>query len=103
KLASSPSRGTIMPTQFGPTMRIRCGFAAPRVARCKLPPCSPSSPKPAVITTAARVPRFAGPMDVNDAYPIVDEHVQYHLGGAWPRKPQYIASHALNGNPPGTS
>ena len=38
KLASSPIRGTMMPTQLGPTMRSRWGLAASSVACCKRPP-----------------------------------------------------------------
>jgi hypothetical protein len=37
--------------------------------------------------------RRPGPMGVNDPYPTVDEHVQYHLAGhAWYQKSPYIAS-----------
>jgi hypothetical protein len=46
--------------------------------------------------------RRPGPMDVNDAYPIVGAHVQYHLGGhTWHRKSPYIASHGCSGIHPG--
>ncbi len=57
KLASSPIPGTMMPTQLGPMRRSRCGFAASNIFCCSARPRSPSSPKPAVITTAALVPR----------------------------------------------
>src|SRR6516162_6095370 len=47
----------MMPTQFGPMMRMRCGLAASSIACCSEWPRSPSSAKPAVMITAARVPR----------------------------------------------
>ena len=50
KLALTPSAGTQMPKQFGPTMRRQVGRAALSVAWRR------SGPSPEVMTTAARVP-----------------------------------------------
>src|SRR5205823_12945697 len=38
RLASSPSCGSMMPTQFGPTTRTRSGFAASNAACCSASP-----------------------------------------------------------------
>ena len=47
-----------MPTQFGPMIRSRCGFAASSIGCCNAAPTGgASSAKPAEITTAALVPR----------------------------------------------
>ncbi len=58
KVALRPMPGTAMPRQFGPTTRNRCGCAA--ASSCALrswPTLASPSAKPAVSTTAARVPR----------------------------------------------
>ena len=46
-----------MPTQLGPTKRKRWGRAASSIACRRARPDAPCSPKPAPMTTAARVPR----------------------------------------------
>ncbi len=55
--ALSPLPGAIRPRQLGPAIRNRRGRAASSIFRCSAQPSSPSSPKPAVMTTAAFVPR----------------------------------------------
>ena len=58
KLALRPMPGTSMPTQFGPSMRSSEGRAASSMRCFRLTPwLSRSAPRPAVRTTAARVPR----------------------------------------------
>ena len=50
----------MMPMQLGPTTRRSFGFAASRTACCRaLPSALPISLNPALITMAARVPRWA--------------------------------------------
>ena len=61
KLAFSPVPGAMMPRQFGPTMRSRCGFAASSAACRSVPPLPlplwSGAPRPAVMMMAAFVPR----------------------------------------------
>ena len=57
-MASSPKRGNMIPTQLGPTMRSRLGFAASSIACGSARPNSPLPPKPVVMTRDARVPRW---------------------------------------------
>ncbi len=58
KLAFKPECGTMTPKQFGPMIRIRYRPAASSIAcRSAWPAAPPPSPKPLLITTAARVPR----------------------------------------------
>ena len=58
KLALSPIPGTMRPRQLGPAMRKRCGRAPSSKACWRVAPWfSPASRKPAVMITAARVPR----------------------------------------------
>ena len=58
KLALSPMPGTSRPTQLGPRMRSRCGRAASSMACLKLgPPGMTAAERPALSTSAARVPR----------------------------------------------
>jgi hypothetical protein len=48
----------MIPTQLGPTMRSRLGFAASSIACGSARPNSPLPPKPVVMTMDARVPRW---------------------------------------------
>src|SRR5262249_36338881 len=57
KVASSPSRGTMMAAPFGPRTRMRWGFAAWSATCSSARPRSPASPNPGLTMTAARVPR----------------------------------------------
>ena len=58
KLALRPRRGARRPMQLGPSTRSRWGRAASSSAFWSSPPrCEASSANPALITTAARVPR----------------------------------------------
>ncbi len=59
KLALMPAAGEITPRQLGPTIRSRLGRAASSICWRRSAPAPPASPKPAVITTAARQPRVA--------------------------------------------
>src|SRR5471032_2045206 len=58
KLALSRAAGDSKPRLPGPRMRISCGLAAASIASLTLPPpLALTSPSPAVMTMAARVPR----------------------------------------------
>ena len=60
KLALSRMPGTMIPRQLGPAIRRLHGQAASSIAwRSSVPCASAPSPKPAVMTTAALVPRSA--------------------------------------------